>query len=168
MAQLSHFDETGASRMVDVGSKDVTEREAEAVGYVRMQRETLRLISDRQIAKGDVFEVARLAGIQGSKRTSELVPLCHLLPLDGVRVSLAPADDCTVKISARVRSHGRTGVEMEALTAVAVAALTVYDMCKAVDREMTIGPIGLVEKSGGKSGDFRRELQHEGQETQRA
>ena len=168
MAQLSHFDETGASRMVDVGSKDVTEREAEAVGFVRMQPETLRLISDRQIAKGDVFEVARLAGIQGAKRTSELVPLCHLLPLDGVRVGLVPADDCTVKISARVRSHGRTGVEMEALTAVAVAALTVYDMCKAVDREMTIGPVGLVEKSGGKGGDFRRELRHEGQETQRA
>lgn len=157
MSQLSHFDDTGASRMVDVGSKELTSRVARAVGYVTMLPQTQRLILEKQVAKGDVFEVARLAGIMAAKRTSELIPLCHPLGLDSCEVSFEVVDDRTVKIEARTSVHGRTGVEMEAMTAVSVAALTVYDMCKAVDREMSIGPMQLVEKSGGKSGHFLRE-----------
>jgi cyclic pyranopterin monophosphate synthase len=158
MSQLSHFDEQGASRMVDVGGKDVTERRAQAAAYVTMSPSTLRLILDKKLAKGDVFEVARLAGIMASKRTSELIPLCHPLPLDAVDLNFEAIDDRTIKIEANVRVHARTGAEMEALTAVSVASLTVYDMCKSSDRAITIGPIGLLEKSGGKSGDFRRTL----------
>ena len=157
MSQLSHFDDTGASRMVDVGSKELTSRVARAVGYVTMLPQTQRLILEKQVAKGDVFEVARLAGIMAAKRTSELIPLCHPLGLDSCEVSFEVVDDRTIKVEARTSVHGRTGVEMEAMTAVSVAALTVYDMCKAVDREMSIGPIQLVEKSGGKSGHFLRE-----------
>ena len=158
MSQLSHFDDSGASRMVDVGEKEVTAREACAVGYVQMQPLTLQTIRDQKTAKGDVFEVARLAGIMASKRTADLIPLCHPLGLDSVRVDFDFLDEKTVKIEAHVAVNAKTGVEMEALTAVSIAALTVYDMCKAMDREMTIGPIGLVEKSGGKSGHFVREL----------
>jgi cyclic pyranopterin monophosphate synthase len=154
MSQLSHFDESGASRMVDVGAKEITARLARAEALVSMQPETLRLITNRQVAKGDVFEVARLAGIMATKRTADLIPLCHPLGLDHVAVALDPLDDRTVRIEATVGVHGRTGVEMEALTAVSVAALTVYDMCKSVDRGMTIGPIRLLEKSGGRSGHF--------------
>lgn len=154
MSQLSHFDESGASRMVDVGAKDITHRMARAAGVVTMQAATLQLIRDRKLAKGDVFEVARLAGIMATKRTADLIPLCHPLGLDNAEVSFEIESDCTIRIEARVAVHGRTGVEMEAMTAVCVAALTVYDMCKSIDRGMTIGPIQLIEKSGGKSGHY--------------
>ena len=157
MSQLSHFDESGASRMVDVGSKDTTARLARAEALLSMRPETLRLITNRQVAKGDVFEVARLAGIMAAKRTADLIPLCHPLALDHVALTLAADDERTVRIEATVGVQGRTGVEMEALTAVSVAALTVYDMCKSVDRAMTIGPIRLLEKSGGRSGHFVRD-----------
>lgn len=150
--------------MVDVGGKEPTFRQARAIAYVSMLPETLTRILDRNVEKGNVFEVARLAGIQATKRTADLIPLCHPLGIDSAELELAPVDDRTVRVESRVSVHGRTGVEMEALTAVSVAALTIYDMCKSVDREMTIGPIGLVEKSGGKSGHFRRELQHEAHE----
>ena len=144
--------------MVDVGGKEVTERIARAVAYVTLAAETLTLIRDGKVLKGNVFEVARLAGIMAAKRTSELVPLCHPLPVDQAEVNFEVVDERTLKIEARVGTHARTGVEMEALTAVSVAALTVYDMCKSSDRGITIGPIGLVEKTGGKSGPFRRQL----------
>ena len=157
MSQLSHFDEAGASRMVDVGGKDVSHRRARAVEHVTMQPETLRLIADRKLAKGDVFEVARLAGIMAAKRTADLIPLCHPLGLDSVTVDFELLDERTVRIEAATAVQARTGVEMEALTAASIAALTIYDMCKAVDRTMTIGPVGLVEKSGGRSGHFVRE-----------
>jgi cyclic pyranopterin monophosphate synthase len=157
MSQLSHFDDAGASRMVDVGGKEVTHRQARAVGHVTMLPETLRLILDRRLAKGDVFEVARLAGILAAKRTADLIPLCHPLGLDSVTVDFAAIDERTIRIESVTSVHGRTGVEMEALTAVSVAALTIYDMCKSVDREMTLGPFALVEKTGGKSGRFVRQ-----------
>ena len=155
-SELTHFDDSGASRMVDVGAKAVTIRLAVARGQVSMQPETMKLITNRQVAKGDVFEVARLAGIMATKRTSELIPLCHSLGLDSVKIDFKSSSDTTVEIEATVGVQGRTGVEMEALTAVSVAALTIYDMCKAVDRGMTIGPIYLQEKSGGKSGHYQR------------
>jgi cyclic pyranopterin phosphate synthase len=154
---FTHFDERGASRMVDVSAKPVTRREARASGRVRMQPATLAAIVARAFAKGDVLEVARLAGIQGAKRTADLIPLCHPLGLDAVRLELEPEPPNAVRIEATVTTTGRTGVEMEALTAVAAAALTVYDMCKAVDRAMTIDGVRLEEKSGGRSGDFRRD-----------
>ncbi len=157
MGKLTHFDDEGASRMVDVGDKPVTERMARASGIVEMRAETLQLIKDHNVAKGDVFEVARLAGIMAAKRTADLIPLCHPLGLDAVEVAFETLSESTVKITATARMHGRTGVEMEALTAVSVAALTIYDMCKAADREMTIGPIQLQEKSGGKRGHFIRQ-----------
>jgi cyclic pyranopterin monophosphate synthase len=156
MSELSHFDEQGASRMVDVSAKAVTSRSARASGLVHMAASTLEMILDRRVAKGDVFEVARLAGILAAKRTGDLIPLCHPLGLDSVELSLRPADDHTVRIEATVKVHGRTGVEMEALTAVSVAALTVYDMCKAVDRGMVIDGVRVEEKSGGRSGHYRR------------
>lgn len=156
MSELTHFDDQGASRMVDTSAKPETLREARASGLVRMSPATLALIRDRKLAKGDVFEVARLAGIQAAKRTDELIPLCHSLPLTSVRVDFSfPADDL-LSIEATVRVFGRTGVEMEALTAVSVAALTVYDMCKAVDRVMTVERVRLEEKTGGRSGSFQR------------
>lgn len=154
---LTHFDEEGASRMVDVGHKEVTSRVARAAGHVVMQPETLKLIRDKQMAKGDVFEVARLAGIMASKRTSDLIPLCHPLALNKASIDFEIVDERTVRIEATVSVNGKTGVEMEALTSVSVAALTIYDMCKAVDRGMEIGPFYLVEKSGGKSGHFIRD-----------
>ncbi|MFQ5785288.1 MAG: cyclic pyranopterin monophosphate synthase MoaC [Alphaproteobacteria bacterium] len=158
MAGFTHFDEDGKAAMVDVSAKDETERTATAEGSVYMRRETLALIREGSVAKGDVLGVARLAGIMAAKRTPDLVPLCHPLPLTSVRVDLACDDKRNaVDITAICKLKGRTGVEMEALTAVAVAALTVYDMCKAVDRAMTIGDIRLVHKAGGKSGTFRRE-----------
>ena len=156
MPDLTHFDEHGASRMVDTSAKPETERIARASARVRMKPETLALIRDRGLAKGDVREVARLAGIMAAKRTGELIPLCHPLPITAVAVDFDTEGDCVLTIEATVRVVGRTGVEMEALTAVSVAALTVYDMCKAVDREMTIERVRLEEKSGGKSGTFRR------------
>jgi cyclic pyranopterin phosphate synthase len=153
---LSHFDETGASRMVDVSAKTPTHRTARASGCVRMKVETVQLIRDRQVAKGDVLEVARLAGIMAAKRTGDLIPLCHPLPLDAVAITFSfPKPDC-LRIEAEVRITARTGVEMEALVAVSTAALTVYDMCKAVDRDMEIDQVHLDEKSGGTSGHFVR------------
>jgi cyclic pyranopterin phosphate synthase len=158
MSQFSHFDEAGGSRMVDVGGKNVTERLARAVAYVSLAPETLAQIRDGKVLKGNVFEVARLAGIMAAKRTADLIPLCHPLPVDKAEVNFEVVDERTLKIEAQVGVQARTGVEMEALTAVSVAALTVYDMCKSSDRAITIGPIGLVEKTGGKSGPFRRSL----------
>jgi cyclic pyranopterin monophosphate synthase len=142
--------------MVDVGNKPVTRRLARASGSVRMAAETLALVRDKRAAKGDVLEVARLAGIMGAKRTSELIPLCHPLPIDAVTIDFAFPDVQTVRIEATVEVEAKTGIEMEALTAVSVAALTVYDMCKGVDRGMSIGSIQLEEKSGGRSGNWRR------------
>jgi cyclic pyranopterin phosphate synthase len=156
MPDLTHFDEHGASCMVDTSDKPETLRHARASGRVRLAPATVALIRDRGVAKGDVLEVARLAGIMAAKRTGELIPLCHPLPLTGVQVDLTFEGDSVLRIEASARVFGRTGVEMEALTAVSVAALTVYDMCKAVDRTMTIEAIRLEEKSGGRSGTFRR------------
>jgi len=154
---LTHFDEHGASRMVDTTEKADTVREARASGRVCMAPATLQLIRYRGHKKGDVLEVARLAGIMAAKKTGDLIPLCHPLPLTSARVDFSFPDDSTLHIEVTVRTFGKTGVEMEALTAVSVAALTVYDMCKAVDRVMTIERIRLEEKSGGRSGIFRRE-----------
>ena len=156
MGDLSHFDDSGASRMVDVGQKQVTERMAKACCYVTMEEKTLELITDRKIKKGDVFEIARVAGIMGSKQTSNLIPLCHPIGLDSVTIDFEIVDKKTVKIVAKATVHGRTGVEMEALTATTISALTLYDMCKSVDRSIIIGPAGLIEKEGGKSGHFIR------------
>jgi cyclic pyranopterin monophosphate synthase len=154
---LTHFDETGASRMVDVGAKEITARYARASGCVQMRPETLQRIRDKGFAKGDVLEVARLAGIMAAKRTSEWIPLCHPLPLESVVIGFDFPDDRTVTINAEVRVTAKTGVEMEALVAASAAALTIYDMCKAIDRGMVIGPFRLEEKSGGQSGHFLRE-----------
>jgi cyclic pyranopterin monophosphate synthase len=151
MPELTHFDDSGASRMVDVGAKPETERIARASALVRMQPATLALIRDKQLSKGDVLEVARLAGIMAAKKTADLIPLCHPLPLTSIRVEFAFPSEDSVQIEAIAKVFARTGVEMEALTAVSIAALTVYDMCKAVDRAMTIERIYLEEKSGGNS-----------------
>jgi cyclic pyranopterin phosphate synthase len=156
MSALSHFDESGASRMVDVGEKQVTRRTARASGRVTMSSQTLTLVRDKKAAKGDVLEVARLAGIMAAKRTAELIPLCHPLPLESVAIDFTIVDDRTLSIEATACVESKTGVEMEALTAVSVAALTVYDMTKSVDRGITIGPIQLDEKSGGRSGHWSR------------
>ena len=153
--KLTHFDEKGNTRMVDVGGKEETLRIAIARGHITARPETLRLIAEQKMKKGDVLEVARLAGIMAAKRTGELIPLCHPLALTSIRVELGIAtDQSQIEIEAEIQTIGRTGVEMEALTAVSVAALTVYDMCKAVDKEMVIGDVRLVKKTGGKSGDF--------------
>jgi cyclic pyranopterin phosphate synthase len=157
MTQLSHFDEQGASRMVDTSEKPETLRQARASGLVRLSPSTTTLIRDRALAKGDVLEVARLAGIMAAKKAGELIPLCHPLPITSVGLDFQFEDESLLRIEATVRLVGRTGVEMEALTAVSVAALTVYDMCKAVDRAMTIERIRLEEKSGGRSGTYRRD-----------
>src|SRR5882724_8378986 len=155
--RLTHLDDAGRARMVDVSAKRVTVREAVARGEVAMQPRTLARIAAGTLPKGDVLAVARLAGIMAAKRTADLVPLCHPLPLAHVDVELVPdARGARVTIESRVRVAARTGVEMEALTAVAVAGLTLYDMCKAIDRGMTIGAIRLVRKSGGRSGTFAR------------
>jgi cyclic pyranopterin phosphate synthase len=156
MSELTHFDETGASRMVDVGEKPVTKRIARASGIIRMQPATRQLITDKKLSKGDVLEVARLAGIMAAKRTDELIPLCHSLPLDAVRIDFNEIGNDALRIEASVEVTAKTGVEMEALTAVSIAALTIYDMCKAVDREMRIEQIQLEEKMGGRSGHFVR------------
>jgi cyclic pyranopterin phosphate synthase len=156
MSELSHFDERGASRMVDVGGKPETQRSARASARVRMQPATLALIRDKSLAKGDVCEVARLAGIMAAKKTSDLIPLCHLLPLSAVTIDFAFEGSDVLAISALAQVFGRTGVEMEALTAASVAALTVYDMCKSVDRGMIVEQIRLEEKTGGKSGTYVR------------
>jgi cyclic pyranopterin phosphate synthase len=159
MGNFSHFDESGASRMVDVGQKPISHRVARASGQVRMQPATLRLILDRDLEKGDVLEVARLAGIQAAKRTAELIPLCHPLAIDAVTLDFTSTDDRSIAIQAVVSVEAKTGVEMESLTAVSVAALTIYDMCKSTDRSMQIEQIRLEEKSGGRSGTWHRENQ---------
>ena len=152
---LTHLDESGNARMVDVGDKPDTQRVAVARGSVLMRAETLELIKANGIDKGDVMTVARVAGIMGAKSTSQLVPMCHPIPLDQVAVELTADDDkSAIDITATAKTTGKTGVEMEALTAVSVAALTVYDMCKSVDRGMRIEGVRLVRKSGGRSGDI--------------
>lgn len=153
---LTHLDQAGRARMVDVGAKPVTDRYAVASGAVVMKPETLELITSGRNAKGDVLAAARIAGIMAAKRTGDLIPLCHPIGLDSVTVTLEPSADGVLTITARVAVSSRTGVEMEALTAVSMAALTVYDMCKAVDRDMTITDIRLEEKAGGRSGHYRR------------
>ena len=158
MSDLTHIDERGRARMVDVGGKAETARRARAEALVRMAPETLALIEDEAVPKGDVIAAARLAGIMAAKRTHELIPLCHPLPLTGIDVSLAPdVKRSAIDITATVRTTAQTGVEMEALMAVSVAALTVYDMLKAVQRDIRIGDIRLLRKRGGKSGDFTLE-----------
>ena len=159
MSELTHLDEEGRARMVDVTPKDVTERVATATGTITMQPETMSKIVSGGMPKGDVLAVARIAGIMAAKRTPDLIPLCHPLPLSSVAVELA-CDEArsAVDITATCKVTSRTGIEMEALTAASVAALTVYDMCKAVDRGMVIGPIRLVHKAGGKSGEWSAAL----------
>lgn len=161
---LTHFNEEGRARMVDVSAKKITGRIATAEGKVFMQPSTLRLIQEGKIGKGDVLAVAQVAAIMGAKRTCEIIPMCHPLLLSGIDMKFCEdpqADEqtgrCSIAITATVKATGQTGVEMEALTAVSVAALTIYDMCKAVDRGMTFGDIGLIYKTGGKSGTFTRE-----------
>ncbi len=157
MADFTHFDDHGSAIMVDVGSKDITERLAVACGEAHMKPETLAMIMENRAKKGDVLGVARIAGIMGAKKTPELIPLAHPLPLSSVSVDFtADVDKSCIEIEARVKVVARTGVEMEALTAVSCAALTIYDMCKSVDRAMVIKNIRLVEKMGGKSGHFVR------------
>lgn len=154
--RLTHLDDSGNARMVDVGEKQVTVREAEARGSVAMLPDTLRLIREGSAVKGDVLGVARIAGILAAKRTAELIPLCHTLSLSAIELEFSFREDPTaIEIAARARTSERTGIEMEALTAVSIAGLTIYDMCKSVDRGMRIGDIHLTYKSGGKSGVFR-------------
>ena len=160
---MSHVDAAGRARMVDVGAKPVTARSATARGSVTMSAEAFGQVASNAVAKGDVLSVARLAGIMAAKRTAELIPLCHPLGLDGVDVELELDRALPgVQVTATARVEARTGVEMEAMVAVSVACLTVYDMVKAVDRAMTIGPIHLVAKSGGRSGEYRRDRSREG------
>lgn len=153
---FSHFDADGKVRMVDVGAKDVTERLAQARGRVHMLESTLSAIRDGKISKGAVLSTARLAGIMAAKKTSDLIPLCHPLALTKVEIDFVFLDEQTIEINSTVKVSGQTGVEMEALTACSVAALAIYDMCKAIDRGMEIQSIALIHKSGGKSGVFDR------------
>ena len=160
--ELTHFDEQGKARMVDVTEKEVTERIATAVGKITVNQEAYRAILTGTIKKGDVLGTATVAGIMGAKRTSDLIPMCHILPLTGCRIQFEPVEEesaiycyCTVKVT------GKTGVEMEALTGVSIVLLTVYDMCKAIDKTMEIGEITLLHKSGGKSGEIRNEAKHQ-------
>ncbi|NLI14122.1 MAG: cyclic pyranopterin monophosphate synthase MoaC [Peptococcaceae bacterium] len=158
MNELTHLDERGQARMVEVGAKEITRREAIARGEVAMRPGTLDMILEGKTPKGEVFGVARIAGIMAAKKTPEIIPLCHPLALTSIDVQFRPDRELSrVEIEARVRTTGQTGVEMEALTAVSASALAIYDMCKAVDREMVIGAIRLIHKSGGKSGSFDRE-----------
>lgn len=153
MSELTHLDETGAARMVDVGGKATTAREAVAAGRITMSREAARAIRDGAVAKGDVLAVARVAGIMAAKKTAELIPLCHPLPLSRVTIDLA-CDDDGVTVAATCATDAKTGVEMEAMTATCTALLTVYDMAKSLDKTMMIGEVKLIRKTGGKSGDF--------------
>ncbi|MCI4626617.1 MAG: cyclic pyranopterin monophosphate synthase MoaC [Candidatus Magnetoovum sp. WYHC-5] len=157
MEKLTHIDTKGEAHMVDVTAKDDTSREAHAKGSVYMKKSTLQLLKDNQLTKGDALQVAKIAGIMGAKQTSSLVPLCHPLNITSISVELNIDDNLScVNIDAVVKITGKTGVEMEALTAVSITALTIYDMCKAVDKEIVISDICLVEKKGGKSGHFKR------------
>lgn len=155
--RLTHFNEQGRAVMVDVSDKPVTARVAVAQGRVTMAPETLARIREGRIAKGDVLAIAQVAGIQAAKRTSDWIPLCHPLPLTGVNLTFEDNGEDTLYIQAEVKTTGKTGVEMEALTAVSAAALTVYDMCKALQKDMVVGPISLLAKTGGKSGDYAAE-----------
>ncbi len=156
--ELTHFDERGNARMVDISEKSITVRKAIASGFVYMKNDTMRLIKDGNISKGDVLGVARLAGIMAAKKVPELIPLCHILNLSSVTIDFYLNEEKNrIEIKAAVACTGQTGVEMEALTAISIAALTIYDMCKAVDKEMVISDIMLFEKSGGRSGTFKRE-----------
>lgn len=153
--EFTHFDEYGNARMVDVSEKSVTEREASCVGTIRLSREAFLAVKGGKVKKGDVLTVAQVAGIMGTKRTSELIPMCHLLNLTNARLTFELDEDaCLVRAFCRVKTDGKTGVEMEALTGVSVALLTIYDMCKAIDKRMVIENIHLIEKHGGRSGDF--------------
>jgi cyclic pyranopterin monophosphate synthase len=154
---LTHFDEEGRARMVDVSEKNETTRVATARGKVEMQPETLERIREGQIAKGDVLAVAQVAGIMAAKQTSDLIPMCHPLAITGAKLNFKIIPPGTIEIEGIVKVTGKTGVEMEALTAVSIAALTIYDMCKAIDKTMVIGEVRLMEKTGGKSGHFIRE-----------
>lgn len=156
MSKLTHLDEKGRARMVDVSEKDVTVRRAVARGVLQMESATLSRILEGDMPKGDVLSVARTAGIMAAKRTAELIPMCHPLPIDSVEIEISADGDRQLRIDAAVQVTARTGVEMEALTAASIAALTVYDMCKAVDRSMQITQVALLEKSGGRSGHWLR------------
>jgi cyclic pyranopterin phosphate synthase len=157
MKRLTHLDEKGKAKMVDISEKHLTRREAVAIGSVYMKPETLSLIKGKKVSKGDVLSIARVAGIMAAKKTSELIPLCHPLNISSVTVDFKlDSRSKKVDIMACAKVIGQTGVEMEALTAVSVAALTIYDMCKAVDKEMVISEVMLMEKRGGRSGDFKR------------
>jgi cyclic pyranopterin phosphate synthase len=157
MKKLTHIDKKGKARMVDISSKSATQREAVASGAVYMKKKTLSLITSKKISKGNVFETARLAGVMAAKRTSELIPLCHPLNITSINVDFSiDKKKNKVNIETRVKNTGQTGVEMEALMAVSVAALTIYDMCKAVDKSAVISDIMLLEKHGGKSGEYKR------------
>lgn len=157
MTNLTHFDDSGRVRMVDVSSKDVTTRIAIASGEIHMQQTTLKHIQQGKLKKGDVLAVADVAAVMGAKKTPDLIPMCHPLMLSGIDVSFAALEEnCGLKVEVSVKCNGKTGVEMEALTAVSTALLTIYDMCKAVDKGMRITAIQLEEKSGGKSGKFKR------------
>ena len=157
MVDFTHFDEQGASRMVNAGGKQPTQRVARASACVVMLPQTLEKITSKDLSKGDVIEVARLAGIMATKQTGNLIPLCHPIGVDGVELDFKVESPDRIRIEATVSVFARTGVEMEAMTAVSVAALTIYDMCKAIDRGMTISEVQLIEKLGGKSGHFVRD-----------
>jgi len=154
--ELTHIDSQGNAVMVEVGDKKVTKREATAEGWIQLTEEGFNAITTGRIKKGDVLAIAQIAGIQAAKRTSDIIPLCHPLPLEGVKVSVDAVEGYRVHVTARIRCTWKTGIEMEALTSVSAALLTVYDMCKAIDKGMVIGPIQLVEKSGGRSGHWCR------------
>jgi len=157
MSKLTHLNQNGEARMVDVGDKAITARAAVAEGVIRMQPETLKLILQGGNKKGDVLALARVAGVMAAKKTAELIPLCHAIPITAIEINLTPDESkSTVHCRVTVRTQAQTGVEMEALTAVEIALLTIYDMCKAVDRGMTLTDIGLISKTGGKSGDWHR------------
>lgn len=159
MAELSHADSTGQAKMVDVSEKPVTARYARATGNIRMKPETLEAISRNSLAKGDVLSVARIAGIMAAKRTAELIPLCHSLPLSDIQVELTLDEELPgVRCEATARTNAQTGVEMEAISAVAISLVTIYDMAKAIDRDMSICDICLQEKTGGKSGSWKRSV----------
>ncbi|HPR34827.1 MAG TPA: cyclic pyranopterin monophosphate synthase MoaC [Anaerolineaceae bacterium] len=155
--ELNHLDEYGKAHMVDISGKSVTDREAVATGRIVMQAETLKLIAEGNLPKGDVFAVSRIAGIMAAKRTSDIIPLCHPIPLSAIDIRIEADGESEIIVEARVKTTGQTGAEMEALTAVSVATLAIYDMCKAVDRSMEIKSIRLESKSGGKSGTYLRQ-----------
>ena len=156
MDKLTHFDEMGRSRMVDVSEKEITLREAVASGVISMKPDTFRMIMNKEIVKGDVLEVAKIAGIMAAKKTSELIPMCHPLEITNVEMLFRPDEgESSIEIKSKVNVRGRTGVEMEALVAVSTAALAIYDMCKAVDKGMVISKVKLMRKSGGKSGTYQ-------------